>query len=256
MQPTQTVIDGDCLAYMSTMAAASVAAVVTSPPYNLGKRYSSYNDCRPVEEYLADQNKAAALIARLLKQDGHLFLNVGWNSKHPMRSTQVMLEYARHLKLQQPILWTKSVALDGTALPNHLRVEIHDRQVGHFVSLNSDFFLNPTGEIIWHFSPTGRSPIDRLAIGVPYVWVDQPARFGHYRELHCRGSTWHIPYKTTQSRADGEFSSVPIPGGAGRALPEACRLEAWRAGARSVRGHRSDPGCRAAAWPVCCRHRD
>jgi site-specific DNA-methyltransferase (adenine-specific) len=218
MQATHTVIEGDCLTYMPTMAAGSVAAVVTSPPYNLGKSYSSYNDSRPVEEYLADQGKAAELIAWLLKREGHLFLNVGWNSKYPMRSVQVMQEYARHLVLQQPILWTKSVALDGTTLPKHLREEMHGRQVGHFVSLNSDLFLNPTGEIIWHFSPTGRSPVDRLAIGVPYVWADQPARFGHNRELHCRGSTWHIPYKTTQSRADRDFHPSPFP----VALAERC----------------------------------
>jgi len=213
-----TVIQGDCLEYMATMAAGSVAAVVTSPPYNLGKPYPTYDDDRPLDEYLADQSKAAEQIRRLLKPGGHLFLNAGWNSKHPARMVEVMLAFSQHLTLQQPIYCTKSAAFDGSSLPKDLRAAMHDRQVGHFVSVNSKFFLNPTAEMIWHFSPTGRSPIDRLAIGVPYVWADQPARFGHHRELHCRGTTWHIPYKTTQSRADRDHHPSPFP----VALPERC----------------------------------
>lgn len=211
MSPCSTVIQANCLDYLPTMAAGSVAAIVTSPPYNLGKAYASYDDDRPLEEYLSEQGRVAEHIARVLKSTGHLFLNVGWNSKQPLRSVQVMLAYHRHLVLQQPIMWTKSVALDGAALPEALRDGMHDRQVGHFVSVNSPYFLNSTGEMIWHFSPSGRSPIDRLAIGVPYVCKDQPARFGHNRDLHCRGSTWHIPYRTTQSRSDRDFHPAPFP---------------------------------------------
>jgi len=207
----QTVVEGDCLKHMATTPPGSVAAVVTSPPYNLAKKYSSYGDNRPLDEYLAEQGNAAELIARLLKSDGHLFLNVGWNTKHPLRAVQVMQEYARHLNLQQPIVWTKSLALDGASLPKHLREAMHDRTVGHFNSATSDFFLNQTAEMIWHFSPTGKSSVDRLSIGVPYVWADQPARFGHNRELHCRGNTWHIPYKTTQSQADRDFHPASFP---------------------------------------------
>jgi site-specific DNA-methyltransferase (adenine-specific) len=218
MQPSQKVLEADCLEYMSKMAPASVACVVTSPPYNLGKAYSTYKDNQLTEEYLADQNKAAKLIARLLSPDGHLFLNVGWSTKFPLRSVQVMLEYSHYLVLQQPICWTKSIALDGSSLPKDLREAVHDRTVGHFTSINSDHFLNNTSELIWHFSPSGRSPIDRLAIGVPYVWADQPARFGHNRELHCRGNSWHIPYRTTQSRADRDFHPSPFP----IALAERC----------------------------------
>jgi site-specific DNA-methyltransferase (adenine-specific) len=215
---TVTVIQGSCLEVMPKMAAGTVSVVVTSPNYNFGKPYPSCDDARPINKYLADQREAAKQIRRLLTPTGHAFVNVGWNSKHSMRAFEVMLAYAQHLTLQQPIIWTKIVALDGSSLPKDLRAAMHECQVGHFVSLNSKFFLNPTAEIIWHFSPTGRSPIDRQAIGVPYVWADQPARFGHHRELHDRGATWHIPYLTTQSRADRGFHPATFP----VALPEYC----------------------------------
>jgi site-specific DNA-methyltransferase (adenine-specific) len=144
-----------------------------------------------------------------------------------MRAVEVLLEYTKHLRLQQPILWAKSVALDGSSLPKHLRDEMHERQVGHFVSLNSDYYLNPTAEMIWHLTLTGRSKINRLAVGVPYVWADQPERFGHGRDRHCRGSVVHLPYKTTQSRADRDFHPAPFPVG----LPLYClRLAGCRPG--------------------------
>jgi len=208
----QIIVQDDCLAHLRTLPPSSVKAFVFSPPYNLGKSYRSYDDGRPLAEYLAEQEAVAVQVARVLdREEGHLFLNVGWNSKHPLRAVEVMLEYAKHLVLQNSIVWVKSIALDGSTLPKHLRNEMDRRTVGHFVSLNSDYFLNPTAEMIWHFSPTGRSRIDRREIGVPYVWADQPARFGHYRDVHCPGLCWHMPYPTTQSRADRDYHPSPFP---------------------------------------------
>jgi len=243
---------GDCRTVLSTLAAKSVKAGVTSPMYNLGKSYGpgSPDDDRPLAEYLREQGEIAAAIARVLTADGHFFLNVGANSKHPWRSVQVAMEYGKHLTLQQPpFTWVKSIAANGNTLPKHLRDEMHERQVGHFQSINSNYYVNPTTELVWHFSPNGRSQIDRLAegVGVPYVWADQPARFGHYRELHCRGSAIHIPYKTTQSRADRDYHPAPLPRGAGTLLPPACRLSPGRPGAGSVLRDRRDAPRRSAA---------
>jgi site-specific DNA-methyltransferase (adenine-specific) len=213
MPATQTVINASCLTYLPTMAAQSVSAVVFSPPYNLAKRYRSYDDNRPLADYLAEQNRVAAELARVLRPDGHLFLNVGWNSENPWRSVEVAQEYAEHLTLQNRITWVKSIAVNGLALPPDVRAVMHDRQVGHFASIRSRHFLIPVVEDVWHFSPSGRSPItpDAPGVGVPYVWADQPERFGHFRERHCRGNALHLPYKTTQSRADRDYHPAPFP---------------------------------------------
>ena len=109
MTPMQSVVQGNCLDHLRTMPAGSIAAVVTSPPYNLGKAYSSYDDSRPTYEYLADQGLVAEQIARVLKPGGHLFLNVGSNSQHPWRSIQVAMTYHGHLPIQQRIIWVKSI---------------------------------------------------------------------------------------------------------------------------------------------------
>jgi site-specific DNA-methyltransferase (adenine-specific) len=209
----ELILEGDCIERMRMMPPASIAAVITSPPYNLNKAYNIHKDNMPEQEYLTWQKAVAEEIARLLAPGGHLFLNVGWNSQHPWRSIDVARSYAVHLTLQQRIAWVKSIAVNGSTLPPELREPMHLRQIGHFPSLNSDRYLNPVFEDVWHFTLTGTSKINRVApgVGVPYVWADQPERFGHYRELHCRGNVLHLPYKTTQSRADRDFHPSPFP---------------------------------------------
>jgi site-specific DNA-methyltransferase (adenine-specific) len=243
---TQTMILGDCLTVLQTMPEASVKASVFSPPYNLKKKYSLYNDDIPDAAYLADMGNAAMELRRVTRPDGHVFLNMGWNTKHPWRSIDVLSCYRPYFELQNAVAWIKSLAIDGTALPagdlktlpalqgwvesvglptggkegaairrglcEALRTDLHERTIGHMPSLNSDFFLNPGWEHVWHLTPTGRSPIDRQAIGVPYVWKDQPARFGHGRPVHCRGSAWQLPYDTVQSNAErsNHPSTYPI----------------------------------------------
>ena len=44
--------------------------------------------------------------------------------------------------------------------------------------------------------------ISRLAIGVRYVFENQPARFGHHRTVHCRGNVWHVPTPTVQNNGE------------------------------------------------------
>jgi site-specific DNA-methyltransferase (adenine-specific) len=210
---TQTIVNVDCLEHMRGIPTGSVDCIVTSPPYNLGKRYSLHNDSMEDGAYLDWQSRVAVEVVRILRPSGHLFLNVGWNSKHPERSIEVFLRYRERLKLQNRITWVKSIALDASTLPPPLREAMHERQVGHFMSLNSAKYLNMTTEDIWHLTPRGASPIDPRAegVGVGYVWADQPARFGHHRERHCRGNAWHIPYRTVQSAAEHDDNPATFP---------------------------------------------
>ena len=242
---TQTVINGDCLGVLQGMPPGSVNCVATSPPYNFGKRYSLHDDNMPEDTYLAFMGNVARELSRVMEPDGHVFLNMGWNTKHPWRSIDVLLAYRPYFQLQNAVAWIKSLAIDGTALPTDdlktlpalkawmesaglpvsgkdgvairrglceaLRSDLHERTIGHMPSLNSEHFLNPGWEHIWHLTPDGHSPIDRQAIGVPYVHKDQPARFGHGRDVHCRGSAWQIPYATIQDNAERYHHPATYP---------------------------------------------
>src|SRR3546814_3939820 len=49
----QTIRLGDCLKLLEAAPPESVDVIVTSPPYNIGIAYNSYDDRRPRADYLA-----------------------------------------------------------------------------------------------------------------------------------------------------------------------------------------------------------
>jgi site-specific DNA-methyltransferase (adenine-specific) len=104
------------------------------------------------------------------------------------------------LALQNVIHWIKSIAIDREAAGSRAALD-RDLAVGHYKPINSDRFLNDCHEFIFHFTPRGRTRIDRRAIGVRY---QDPSNIGRWRAaaggLRCRGNTWFIPYDTIQSR--------------------------------------------------------
>lgn len=68
--------NGDCIQVMKSMDRESVNTIVTSPPYNLDKKYGKYNDNRPLEEWEELIANTAREAKRILKNNGSFFLNV------------------------------------------------------------------------------------------------------------------------------------------------------------------------------------
>lgn len=67
---------GECISTMNKMADECVQTIVTSPPYNLDKKYGKYDDNRPMEEWEELINNTAKAAKRVLKNNGSFFLNV------------------------------------------------------------------------------------------------------------------------------------------------------------------------------------
>jgi site-specific DNA-methyltransferase (adenine-specific) len=191
---------GDCLDVLRALEPETVSAVVTSPPYNLGIPYRSYEDSLPRERYLEWTEAWIRGVARLLAPDGSLFLNVGAKPTDPWTAMDVAQTARRHLHLQNTIHWIKSIAIDRDQAGNAAGLD-RDLAVGHYKPINSQRFVNDCHEFIFHFTPEGRTALDRRAIGVPYQDESNIARWrtgGSNRR--CRGNTWFIPYETIQSR--------------------------------------------------------
>jgi len=177
-----------------------MSAVVTSPPYNLGIQYRTYRDSLPRERYLEWTRDWIAAVRRGLARDGSLFLNVGAKPTDPWTAMEVAQSARTLLQLQNTIHWIKSIAIDKDAAGAGVDLD-RDLAVGHYKPINSDRFVNDCHEFIFHFTPEGRTPLDRRAIGVPYQDASNIARWqsgGNNRR--CRGNTWFIPYDTIQSR--------------------------------------------------------
>jgi site-specific DNA-methyltransferase (adenine-specific) len=184
----QTVIHGDCLTELRTMGTESVDVVVTSPPYNIGVAYRSYDDKRPKRSYLDWLQEIGHQVGRVLKWDGSFFLNVGSTSTDPWVAFDVALAFKEIFVLQNTILWAKSVSIGADT-------------VGHFKPITSRRFLNNNHESIFHFTKTGEVNIDRLSVGVPFKDKSNISRWGHERDRRCAGNVWFIPYKTVRSKA-------------------------------------------------------
>jgi site-specific DNA-methyltransferase (adenine-specific) len=191
---------GDCLDVLRSLTPASISVIVTSPPYNLGVRYRTYDDTLPRERYLAWTGDWIAAATRALDPAGSLFLNVGTKPTDPWTAIDVAQAARPHLQLQNTIHWIKSIAIDRDAAGANAGLT-KDLNVGHYKPINSDRFVNDCHEFIFHFTPGARTPLDRRAIGVKY---QDASNVGRWRagagNLRCRGNTWFIPYETIQDR--------------------------------------------------------
>jgi len=69
------VINGDCLKVLAKIEDNSVDACFADPPFNLEKRYSTYKDGRPDEEYLAWCKQWIQELVRVTKPTGSIFVH-------------------------------------------------------------------------------------------------------------------------------------------------------------------------------------
>jgi site-specific DNA-methyltransferase (adenine-specific) len=208
----------DCLSLLPALPAGSVSAVVTSPPYNLGIRYRSYEDSLPHERYLHWTGEWIAAAARVLEPDGSLFLNVGARPTDPWTAIDIALAARPHLKLQNTLHWVKSVAIDRDAAGSASGVD-RDLALGHYKPINSARFVNDCHEFVFHFTPSGHAPLDRLALGVSYQDRSNVTRWRAAGSgKRCRGNVWFLPYETIQSRDKDRPHPATFPS----RLPEFC----------------------------------
>jgi site-specific DNA-methyltransferase (adenine-specific) len=206
---------GDCFAGMrKILEPESVDVVVTSPPYNIGIRYGSYNDEIPRDRYLKWMAEWGALVRRILREDGSLFLNIGSKPSDPWIPYDVAAQLRGVLELQNVFHWVKSIYVETSSYGRELSVN-----VGHYKPINSKRFVNDAHEYIFHFTKSGSVELDRLAIGVPYKDESNITRWKNVdARLRCRGNNWYIPYSTIQCRA----MDRPHPASFPAELPEMC----------------------------------
>jgi site-specific DNA-methyltransferase (adenine-specific) len=188
----------DCIKGMGKLPHDSVDLVVTSPPYNLGIAYTRYKDDRSRDEYIKWSCEWAKEVHRLLKPKGSFFLNLGACPSNPLIPHELVVALKGPdvgFILQNTFHWIKSITLETKAG--------EQISAGHFKPLHSRRYVNDCHEYIFHLTKEGDTPLDRLAVGVPYSDKSNIKRWSHTggRDLRCRGNNWFIPYKTIVSRS-------------------------------------------------------
>ena len=188
--------------------------IVTSPPYNIGLKYNKYKDKKPREQYL-EWIYDIFVELKVLKDDGHIFLNMGYTNRDPWISMEVALKLKDILVMQNKITWVKSISIG----------EGEEDTYGHFKPINSERYINVTNEDIYHFTKKDNTKINREAVGVPYKWkcnlIDR--KTGKHRinkktglpveDKRCKGNSWFIPYDTITSKKERGEHPATFPEG-------------------------------------------
>jgi len=200
----------DCLKKIVELKDSSIDLIVTSPPYNLGIAYNTYVDLDGRDSFLDWCEEWTGEVARVMKDGSSFFLNIGAAPSNPLLPYQLITRLTHSnskapLSLQNTFHWVKSISIEtrqGETISS-----------GHFKPINSKRFVNDCHEFVFHLTKTNNVPLDRKAVGVPYVYKSNIARWGHSEgeDKRCRGNTWFIPYDTINKRAKDRPHPATFP---------------------------------------------
>ena len=192
---------------MSELEDESIDVIVTSPPYNRGKAYSSdsgeiHDDKMEESEYLSLLTKVWKESYRVAKKSAVFFLNIGDSALDQGKSEKVAIsaENASWIRIQD-IVWVKSFLGKG-----------------HYTPSGGNRRLNNLWEHVYLFVKNKKEyKIDTKAIGIPYA---DKSNIGRYSDIDLRdpGNVWLIPYNRTTGASIKKGHEAPFPIG----LPYKC----------------------------------
>lgn len=199
------------------MPSGQIDLVVTSPPYNLGIDYNTYQDTDDRSAFITWCLEWAQEVKRVMSEDASFFLNVGASPSNPLLPHQLLLtltegENTPLFTLQNTFHWIKSISIETRAGETV--------SAGHFKPINSQRYVNDCHEYVFHLTKSGSVSLDRKGAGVPYVHKSNIKRWGHTdgEDKRCRGNTWFIPYDTIKNRVKDRPHPATFPVG----LAEQC----------------------------------
>lgn len=193
------VFQQDCLeGIRDHVTPGSVDVIVTSPPYNLGKKYGKHDDSQPESIYLDWMGRVADGLHSALSAKGSLFLNLGGKPSDPFWPIRVLERFTPRFTLQNTILWVKSIVIRAADVGSGSSLG-KDLAVGHYKPVNSERYLNQTSEYVFHLTKSGDVTLAKLSIGAPYQDKSNVARWGGAKaDVRDLGNVWFIPYETVQ----------------------------------------------------------
>lgn len=185
----------------------SIDLIITSPPYNRGKAYSSdygdiHNDKMNESEYLSFLTSVWKECYRVAKKSAVFFLNIGDSANDQGKSEKVALsaEHAAWIRVQD-IIWIKSFLGKG-----------------HYTPSGGNRRLNNIWEHVFLFVKDEKEyKLDPKAIGIPYA---DKSNIGRYSDSDSRdaGNVWLINYQKTTGATIKKGHDAPFPIG----LPYKC----------------------------------
>ncbi|MHA1767187.1 MAG: DNA-methyltransferase [Promethearchaeota archaeon] len=184
-----------------------IDVIVTSPPYNRGKNYSSdsnekYDDSLPEVDYFKMLKRVWKDCLRVSSEKSVLFLNIGDSATTQGFSEKVAqsAEEIGWVRIQD-IIWVKSIYGKGHYTP----------------SGRNKRFNNIWEHIFLFVKNKEKYELDPKAIGIPYADKSNIGRYGN-SDLRDPGNVLHICYENTTGATIKKGHDAPFPIG----LPYFC----------------------------------
>jgi len=198
------IYEEDCLTFMEKLSSQNtfLDVIVTSPPYNINKKYRTYDDNKKKDDYFAWLEEVGKKLNLHLKTMDLFF----WTYLADPRTQHYRLTWPQgspknvEFNLQNTIHWIKSVSVDPEDIGrNNGFHNSDDMSIGHFKPLVSDRYLSDLHEYIFHFTKKGNVKSEKLKIGLTYQDKTNIGRWKTaIRDRRDRGNVWFIPYPTVQ----------------------------------------------------------
>ncbi len=182
---------------MAEIPSESIDVIVTSPPYNIGKKYTkdgSFSDKLPHDEYLRFLQVVFKECHRVLKKDGVFFLNIGDSAKDQGKSEDVVRAAVKSgFKRLQTIIWIKSIFGKG-----------------HYTPSGGNRRFNNVWEFIFVLIKSKEYRLNPKAVGIPYADKSNIGRYSS-EDLRDAGDVWFIPYRITTGKTVKKGHEAPFP---------------------------------------------
>ncbi len=124
MLPLDQVILGDCLEKLAEIPDNSIDVCFADPPFNLDKKYATYDDQKSLEDYLAWCEKWLVELVRVTKPSGSILVH-----NIPKWLTYYAAILNKHAHFRHWIAWdAMSTPLGKTLLPAHYGILFYSKQ--------------------------------------------------------------------------------------------------------------------------------
>jgi site-specific DNA-methyltransferase (adenine-specific) len=178
------VIQGDCLARLAELPAASIDLAFADPPFNIGYEYDHYHDRRKADDYLAWTDRWLSGVVRLLKRTASFYVAIGDEFAAELK---VRLD-GLGLTLRNWIVWHYTFGVSCTKKFNRSHAHIFYYVVDpKRFTFNADAVRVPSARQTTYAdrraNPLGKLPDD--------TWVLRPQE--DERLFSAVDDTWYVP---------------------------------------------------------------
>jgi DNA modification methylase len=185
-------IEGDCLQVLRRMSSGDVDAVVTDPPWNLGKDYAGHDDAMPLDDHLAWLGDVLAQCARVARGPVVFLPGAHLRERVPELVRRAGVRHVATLTWRKPA--PEPVVWCGTPAAKAPRVIVArepppgahpcPKPVALMATL-VDAATEPGGVVLDPFAGSGTTLVAAAACGRSAIGIEIDARYIALARLRC-----------------------------------------------------------------------